>query len=93
MAKKKGFPIPVTVITGLILSIAAPLIGTPIAIFVFDGITGDFNDVFFPAMKNAGSSIFSAAFIPRVASNIVDKVVSCVLVSVLVKKTKIRFDR
>ena len=79
---------PVAVVTGLILSVVAPLIGTPIAVFFFGGITGDFNDVFFVAMKNAGATIFSAAFIPRVASNIVDKVVSCVIVSLLATKTK-----
>lgn len=93
ISMKKKFSISTAVITGLILSVVAPLIGTPIAIFVFDGITGDFNDVFFAAMKNAGSSILSAAFIPRVASNIVDKVISCVLVSIIAAKTRIRFDR
>ncbi|MDU5272828.1 MAG: ECF transporter S component, partial [Finegoldia magna] len=64
------------------------LIGTPIAVFVYGGITGDFNDVFFTALKNSGQTIFSAAFLPRVASNLVDKIITCSIVSLLYKRVK-----
>lgn len=70
------------------MAVVAPAIGTPIAIYVYGGITGDFNDVLFTALKNAGKDIFSAAFIPRITSNIVDKVVSCVLVAVSYNRLK-----
>lgn len=86
IAKNKRFNIGTAIITGFILSIVAPLIGTPIAVYVYDGITGDFNDVFFTVLKNSGQKIFTAAFLPRVASNIVDKVLSCVIVSLLLDK-------
>lgn len=82
IAKKYKFDIKTAIISGLILAVVAPAIGTPIAIYVYGGLTGDFNDVFFTALKNAGKDIFSAAFIPRITSNIIDKVISCVLVSV-----------
>lgn len=85
IARKKKFNIPVAVTTGLILSVVAPLIGTPIAIYVYGGITGDFNDVFFTWLTNAGQAMFTAAFLPRIASNLVDKIASCVLVAFLIK--------
>lgn len=93
IAKDRRFNIPLAIITGLILAVVAPLIGTPIAVYVYDGITGDFNDVFFTVLKNSGQKIFTSAFIPRVASNIVDKVLSCVLVSVLLDKLPKKYTK
>lgn len=86
IAKKRKFDIKTAVVTGIILAVVAPVIGTPIAIYVYGGITGDFNDVFFVMMRNAGSTIFSSAFIPRITSNIIDKIVSCVIVSIVLSK-------
>lgn len=86
IARKKSFNYLNAVITGLILAVVCPLIGTPIAIFVYGGITGDFNDVFFTWLKQTGQTIFAAAFLPRIASNIIDKVVSCVLVAFLITR-------
>ena len=85
IAKKKNFNVPTAIVTGLILAVVAPLIGTPIAVYVYGGITGDFNDVFFTWLTNAGQAMFTAAFLPRIASNIVDKIASCVLVALVLK--------
>lgn len=85
IAKKKEFNISTAIITGLILAVVAPLIGTPISIYVYGGITGDFNDIFFTWLVNSGQAMFTSAFLPRIASNIVDKIASCVLVSLLIK--------
>lgn len=88
IARKHKFDLKTAIITGLILAVVAPLIGTPIAVYVYGGITGDFNDVFFTALKQGGSTIFSAAFIPRIASNIVDKVLTCVIVALTLPKIR-----
>lgn len=86
IARKWKFDLKTAIITGLILSVVAPLIGTPIAVYVYGGITGDFNDVFFTWLTQTGQTIFAAAFIPRITSNIVDKVVSCIIVSLLLTR-------
>ncbi len=86
IARKWKFNIMTAVVTGLILSVVAPLIGTPIATYVYGGITGDINDVFFTWLVNSGQKIFTAAFIPRITSNFVDKIASCVIVSLLISK-------
>lgn len=93
IAKKWKFGLVTAVITGLILSVVAPLIGTPIAVYVYGGITGDVNDIFFTWLKNSGQTIFSAAFIPRITSNFVDKIVSCVAVSLLISRLPARLTK
>lgn len=85
IAKKREFGIGTAIFTGILLSIVAPLIGTPIATYLYDGITGDFNDILFTVLRNTGQKMFPSVFFPRVVSNLVDKIASCVLVSMLVK--------
>ena len=93
IARKWKFNIVTSIVTGLILSVVAPLIGTPIATYVYGGITGDFNDVFFTWLVKSGQSIFAAAFIPRITSNIVDKIASCVIVSILISKLPAKYTQ
>ncbi len=85
MARKFKFTIVTSVITGLILSIVCPLIGTPISIWLYGGLTGGGNDFLFLVLKNSGMQIFSAAFIPRITGNIIDKIGSCLLVFAAMK--------
>lgn len=86
IARKWKFNIKTAVITGLILAVVAPLIGTPIAVFLYGGLTGGGTDLLFVWLLASGNKIFTAAFLPRIAGNLVDKVVSCVLVAILIKK-------
>jgi len=85
IAKKFKFDIKTAIITGLILSVICPLIGTPIAIWLYGGITGSGNDFIFMWLIKSGKDIFTAAFIPRITGNIIDKVFSCLLVVFLVR--------
>lgn len=86
IAKKYKFNVKTAVITGLILSIVAPLIGTPIAVFVYGGVTGGGTDLIFAWLLASGQKIFTAAFIPRITGNLLDKIVSCILVALLLQK-------
>ena len=85
VAKKFKFDIKTAAITGLALAIIAPLIGTPIAVFMYGGLTGGGTDILFAWMLASGQRIFTAAFIPRVAGNLVDKIGSCIFVSYMLK--------
>ncbi len=93
IARKWKFNMVTAIVTGLILAVVAPLIGTPIATYVYGGITGDFNDVFFTWLVKSGQSVFTAAFIPRITSNIVDKIASCIVVSLLISKIPKKFTQ
>jgi energy-coupling factor transport system substrate-specific component len=70
----------VVAVTGLVIAVVAPIIGTTIATYVFGGLTGGGLDVVVAGLMKAGSSVFAAAFIPRVASNLVDKLASVFIV-------------
>lgn len=82
---RKGFSLPKAVVTGLILSVVCPLIGTPIRLALFGGFTGSGTDIIILALKAAGESTFTATFWGAVSGNFVDKIISCVLVSFLMK--------
>ena len=86
IARKWKFNLKTAIITGAILAVVAPLIGTPISVYVYGGLTGDFNDIFFTWLRQTGQSVFTAAFIPRITSNIVDKIASCIIVSLLISR-------
>lgn len=91
IARKWKFNYVTALFTGLILAVVAPLIGTPIATYVYGGITGDFNDVFFTWLVQSGEKVFTAAFIPRITSNIVDKIASSLLVAFLIQRLPKRY--
>lgn len=63
----------------------APLIGTPISVLMFGGLTGGGTDIMVAWLLASGQRIFTAAFIPRVAGNLIDKVASCLLVVMMLK--------
>lgn len=86
MAKNGEFGLKKAVITGLILAAVSPLIGTPIRLVLFGGFTGSGADVMIAAMRAAGAQIFTSTFVGVIVSNFVDKIVSCLLVSIVLSK-------
>lgn len=76
---------PVVLATGAAISVVAPVIGTFIATYLYGGLTGGGIDIFVGGLMKAGSSVFAAAFIPRIGSNLVDKMVSVVMVLLIIK--------
>lgn len=79
----------IALITGMILSIVAPLIGTPIAVAVFGGLDGSGMDIVVLWLRAAGESVFASTFISRITGNIVDKIATCMLVMVIITKLPI----
>ena len=91
VSRKIRFTLPVSVGVGLCLAVLAPLIGTPIAVWIYGGLTGGGTDFFFLWLYQSGHKIFTAAFLPRITGNLVDKVASAVLVALLIAKMPPRF--
>ncbi len=91
IVKRFGFSLKVAVITGVILSIIAPLIGTPIAVFMYGGLSGGGIDFLFAALLASGEKIFTAAFIPRILGNLIDKIASCILVAIILPRMPKKF--
>lgn len=86
IVKRYKFNYKTALITGLILSVAAPLIGTPIAVWIYGGLTGGGTDLIFAWLLQSGHRIFSAAFWPRVYGNFIDKIASCFFVAFLLRR-------
>lgn len=86
VARKFRFTLPVAIATGLALAVIAPLIGTPIAVGIYGGLTGGGTDLLFLWLLKSGNSIFTSAFIPRITGNLVDKVACAALVAIILPK-------
>lgn len=86
IVKKYGYSLVTAIVTGLILSVICPLIGSPIAILLYGGVTGSGNDFLVLWLRKSGADIFTSAFIPRITGNIIDKVLSVFLVWALIKR-------
>ncbi len=84
---KKGFGLKTAIITGIILGIVCLLIGTPIRILLFGGLTGSGTDLVISAFVASGKDIFSSVFISTVMANMIDKIVSCLIVSKVIEVT------
>ncbi|MDF1508466.1 ECF transporter S component [Robertmurraya sp. DFI.2.37] len=76
----------VALLTGIILAIIAPLIGTPISVAVFGGLNGSGMDVIVLWLRASGESVFASTFISRITGNFLDKIVTCLLVMLIVSK-------
>lgn len=81
---RRGFSIPIAILTGLILAAVAPLIGTPIRIFLFGGLTGSGADLLISALRATGQQIFASTFIGTIASNFIDKIISAIIVAMII---------
>lgn len=78
--RTQDYNLPTAIIVGLILAVVAPLIGTPIALWLFGGLTGSGMDFLVIWLKSAGQGIFSAVFLTKIVNNLADKVLSSLLV-------------
>ncbi|MGE5507908.1 MAG: CD3073 family putative ECF transporter S component [Chitinophagales bacterium] len=93
VARKGGFSYGKAFWTGLALAVVCPLVGTPIAVWIYGGITGGGLDFLFAWLKGSGAGIFTAAFLPRIAGNLVDKIGSALLVAFLLQRVPARLYR
>ncbi|WP_461809778.1 CD3073 family putative ECF transporter S component [Faecalimonas sp.] len=82
--RKINFTFLNAIFIGIIISIVAPLIGTPIGIAVYGGLTGTVSDIAVMFLKQSGTSIFTASFIPKLFNNLLDKIGSMILVYLLI---------
>jgi energy-coupling factor transport system substrate-specific component len=79
----------VALITGIILSIVAPLIGSPIAVAVYGGLNGSGMDLVVLWLRASGQDVFASTFLSRITGNFVDKIITCLLVMYLIVRLPI----
>lgn len=93
VSKKFKWSLVSSIITGLVLSVVCPLIGTPIGIWMYGGLTGTGSDFLFLWLQKVGNTIFVSSFIPKILNNLLDKIGSCVLVWLLITSLPKQFTR
>jgi energy-coupling factor transport system substrate-specific component len=87
LAKSRGFTDYVTpLLAGLILAILAPIIGAPIAVYLFGGVTGGGIDILYAMFMHQDMGIFKSAFLARIPANLLDKLLSAYLIMFIVRK-------
>lgn len=86
IANKGKFDYKKAIFVGLALAVICPLVGTPISVLVFGGLSGSGADILVGFLMQTGQKLFTAAFIPRILSNIVDKPLSCIIAVFLISR-------
>ncbi len=90
----RGFEDYITpLIVGVILAIVAPVIGTPIAVYVFGGLTGGGVDILYGILLGSSDRIFASAFLARIPTNLADKVLSAYLVMFVIRSLPPQWKR
>lgn len=82
--RKVKFNFVTALVVGIITGIAAPVVGAPIGIAVYGGLTGTISDVAVMFLKQSGAGIFAASFIPKLFNNLLDKIGSILIVYLVV---------
>ncbi|WP_122638562.1 CD3073 family putative ECF transporter S component [Romboutsia sp. Marseille-P6047] len=86
ISNKKGFSYKEASIVGVILSIICPLISTPISLYLFGELNSNGSSLLLAILSRSNEIIFSGVFIPRLVSNMVDKIISCLFVAFILTK-------
>jgi len=87
LAKTRGFEDYLTpLIAALILGILCPVIATPIAVYLFGGVTGGNIDTYVSVLMESGHKIFSSAFLIRIGANLADKFISAFAVMIVIRQ-------
>ncbi len=86
ISNKRGFSYKEASIIGVILAIICPLISTPISLYLFGELNSNGSSLLLTILSRSNEIIFSGVFIPRLVNNMVDKIISCLLVAFILTK-------
>ena len=89
----------VNMAVGLIVGLVAkkwkfgivPAVITGIGIYVYGGLNGSVSDMLVMSLVQGGKTIFQASFLRNVASNLIDKIGTCIIGCLLIKAMPMRF--
>lgn len=79
--QKNGFTYKKAFFAGLVLAFVCPMIGAPIRLFLFGGFTGSGTDIVIFSLRAAGKEMVTATYWGAVVGNLIDKIISCLLVA------------
>lgn len=78
--------IPFAAIAGVITTICLTIVAVPIRLYLFGGVTGSGADFMVAYLSVVGQNLFGAVAWTVITANLVDKIVSCLIVYTIIKQ-------
>ena len=92
MASKGLFKTPIkTIICGVAITLTATIVSAPITVLVFGGSTGGTSSILTAVFLTAGQNIWTAVFSSAFILEITDKILSCFVAFLIVKRMSERY--
>ncbi|MFK3713039.1 MULTISPECIES: ECF transporter S component [Leclercia] len=85
--------LPKVVISGIVITLAVTLVAVPLRTTLFGGVTGGGADLFVAWFQAVGQNLVESVAITVLGANLVDKVLTAVLVWILLRQLPLRTTR
>ncbi|HEB1786728.1 TPA: ECF transporter S component [Escherichia albertii] len=85
--------LPKVVVSGVIITLAVTVVAVPLRTALFGGVTGSGADLFVAWMHSMGQNLVESVAITVIGANLVDKVLTAVIVWLLLRQLPIRTTR
>lgn len=79
-------------LAGVVIAAALTVVAVPIRIYLFGGVSGSGADFFIAYLSSVGQTLFSSVALAVFGTNVVDKVISSLVVWGLVQKLPVRLS-
>ena len=80
-----------TVVSGIVIGIISTIVAVPIIVYMFGGVTGAGTDFATAYMVAVGTELINSVAIANLATNLVDKILTCVIAWIIVSRMPGRF--
>ena len=85
--------LPKVVVSGVIITLAVTVVAVPLRTALFGGVTGSGADLFVAWMHSMGQNLAESVAITVIGANLVDKILTAVIVWLLLRQLPIRTTR
>lgn len=85
--------LPKVVVSGVIITLAVTVVAAPLRTALFGGVTGSGADLFVAWMHSMGQNLVESVAITVIGANLVDKILTAVIVWLLLRQLPIRTTR
>lgn len=85
--------LPKVVVSGVIITLAVTLVAVPIRTTLFGGVTGSGADLFVAWVYSVGQNLVESVAITVIGANLVDKILTAIIVWVLLRQLPLRTTR
>lgn len=85
--------LPKVIVSGVVITLAVTLVAVPLRTALFGGVTGSGADLFVAWMHSMGQNLVESVAITVIGANLVDKILTAIIVWVLLRQLPLRTIR